>query len=91
MSNLPGGVHNCGEETIYQMISKIQPDPEKSILLECGSGAPVFGLQASIFFKETICLDLPDIMNTVYSIINAMSEEETKLIKTIHLLAGNQI
>ena len=89
MSNLPGGVHNCGEATVCHMVSKLQFDPEKSILLECGSGAPVFGLQASLFTKETICLDLPEVMNTVYSIIAAMSHEETLLMNTIHLVSGS--
>ena len=87
MSNLPGGVHNCGEKTLVELVKKLQLDPLESVLFECGSGAPLLGLQASLFTKQTICIDLDDVMKTVYSIIDTMTDK-TSLIKTIHLISG---
>lgn len=87
MSNLPGGVHNCGEKTLLAMVKKLELDPLKSVLLECGSGAPLLGLQASIFTKHTICLDLHEVMQTVYSIMENMSEDSS-FMQTIHMIAG---
>lgn len=87
MSNLPGGVHNCGEKTLIDMVKKLELNPSQSVLLECGSGAPILGLQASIFAKQTICIDIDDVMKTVYSIIETMTDDSS-FIKTIHLIAG---
>lgn len=89
MSNLPGGVHNCGEKTLLAMVKNLELDPLKSVLLECGSGAPLLGLQASVFTKRTICLDLFDVMQTVYSIIGNM--KNSSFMQTIHLIAGEII
>lgn len=88
LCDLPGGVHNCGVKTVMSMIDKLQLNPTKSILLECGSGAPILGLQASLFTKQTICLDLPTVMDIVFSTIHDMKKEEAALMKTIHLVAG---
>lgn len=88
MSNLPGGVHNCGEKTLIEMVKKLELDPSHSVLLECGSGAPILGLQASIFTKQTICIDLDDVMKTVYSILENMGEDSSSFMNTIHMIAG---
>lgn len=87
MSNLPGGVHNCGEKTVIEMVKKLSLNPSQSVLLECGSGAPILGLETSIFTKQTICIDIDDVMKTVYSIIETMNDKSS-FIKTIHLIAG---
>jgi len=88
MSNLPGGVHNCGTETMVQIVERLNLDPSSSVLLECGSGAPLLGLQSSIWTKQTICVDLPAVMNIVYSVISCMSPIDSMLIKTLHLVSG---
>lgn len=87
MSNLPGGVHNAGEETVYQMVNKLEFNPNTTVLLELGSGAPILGVQASVLTKRTICVDVPTVMETVFMIISLMKEEEKSLINTIHLVS----
>ncbi len=88
MSNIAGPVHNINNSTLFQVVKNLKLDPQRSILLECGSGAPIFGIGASFFTKETICLDLPSVMHEVYSIISWMSVKDAALATTIHLVAG---
>lgn len=89
MSNLPGGVHNCSVETIFKMVEKLKFNSKRTVLLELGSGAPIFGLGASIFTKRTLCVDLPDVMKTVHTIISCMKDEDSLFVKTIHLVSGH--
>lgn len=88
MSNLVGGVHNCNQETMLQMIKKLDLNSESSVLLELGSGAPLFGLQASIFTKVTICVDLPCVMKTIFLILSFLSAKDQAFARTIHYVPG---
>lgn len=88
MSNLIGGVHNCTEETMFQAISKLNFDPLTTVHLELGSGAPLFGLESSIFTKKTICLDLPAVMKTVFWILSFLSTDDKLFSQTIHMVSG---
>jgi len=88
MSNLIGGVHNSTTDTMLTLVNLLNFDPSKTVLLECGSGAPIFGLEASIFTKRTICLDLPSVMKTVYWILSFMSPDDKLFAQTINLISG---
>lgn len=87
MSNLPGGVHRGTDATMLQCVEKLNFDPETTVLLECGCGAPIFGYQASIFTKRTICIDLPSVMQTVYWILHLLPDDDRILAETVNLLA----
>lgn len=87
MSNLVGPVHSITEKTINQLVNKLNLSAEKSVLLECGCGAPFLGLQASIFVNATICLDLPCVMKTIYWILSFLKPDDRKFAQTIHFIA----
>ncbi len=86
MSNLIGPVHSITENTINKLVNKLDLS-DKSVLLECGSGAPFLGLQASIFVNATICLDLPCVMKTIFWILSFLKAEDRKFAQTIHYIA----
>lgn len=88
MSNIAGGVHSCSQETLFHFLKKMKLNPKTSVLLECGSGAPLFGLAASIFTKVTICIDLPSVMKTIFWILSFMSQEDSLFARTIHYIPG---
>lgn len=54
------------------MVNTLGLRHDESIWIDYGSGSPVFGLMVSIFTKYTICLDIPEVMSTVYAILNLM-------------------
>lgn len=88
MSNLVGGVHSCTTDTMLNLVNLLDFDPQKTVLLECGSGAPFLGLSASIFAKQTICLDLPAVLKTIFWILSFMSPEDKQFAETIHFVPG---
>jgi len=61
-----------------------------TIWADFGSGAPIFGLQASVFTKETICLDLPEVMDQVLRILQDSIPDDVAnqhLTSAIHLVS----
>lgn len=70
------------------MAKSLDFNPEKTVWLELGSGAMIFGLQASLFTKETICVDFPRVMYPIFENLALKTEEEQALLRTIHMIAG---
>lgn len=88
MKDLVGPVHSCTENSISEVITKLGLDPTKSVLFECGCGAPFLGLQASIFALATICLDLPCVMKAIHWILSFLKEKDSCFARTIHWISG---
>ncbi len=88
MSNIVGGVHNANDDSVLQLVSKLNFDPNETVLLECGCGAPLFAYQASIFTKQTICLDLPCVMKTVFYILSYLCPDDRKFAETLYYVSG---
>lgn len=88
MSNLVGGVHSCTTDTALTMVNLLKFNPKKTVLLECGCGAPFLGLSASIFARKTICIDVPSVMKTIFLILSFMSNEDKLFAQTIQWVPG---
>lgn len=88
LENIPGGVHNANEESVYTMAKSLDFNPDTTVWLELGAGAMIFGMQASVFTKETICIDFPDVMYTIFENLAIMTEEKQVFLRTIHMIAG---
>jgi hypothetical protein len=54
------------------MVNALGLSHDESIWIDYGSGSPAFGLMVSIFTKYSICLDVPEVMSAVYTILNLM-------------------
>jgi hypothetical protein len=88
LGDLPGGVHNCTPSTVLAMVRNLEMDPRTTIFGDFGCGAPIFGMQASIFSKEALCLDLVPVMNQILRIMNFMAWEND-IIQTLHLVGAD--
>jgi hypothetical protein len=85
-----GFVHCCTTTTTIQVARKLNLDPDESIVMDCGSGLPVLGIQLSALSKETICIDLKIVMTQIFRILETMIPTDHLLqdpISGIHLVS----
>jgi hypothetical protein len=71
------------------MVLALQLNHEDSVWIDYGSGSPSFGLMVSIFTKTAICLDVPDVMNDVFKILNELIPQRIAseyLMSSLHLV-----
>lgn len=63
---------------------------ETSVVIDFGSGSPIFGLQLKTMAKEVICVDLKIVMNQILAILElsiASHLRSQDLMSTIHLVS----
>ncbi len=91
MDNLPGFVHNATPATALAMAQKMTMNPSVSIWGDFGSGAPTFAIQGGVFAKQTLCVDLPSVINQVLAILQEMPPESKGLVDGMFIHAGSSI
>ncbi len=89
MKDIPGFVHNATASTALSMAQKMEMDPSKSIWGDFGCGAPIFAIQGGVFAKQTLCVDLPTVINQVLRIMQEIPEGSKGLVEGMSIHAGD--
>lgn len=86
---LPGFIHNATAATCMQVVNKLQMFPLTSIWADFGSGGLSFGIQGSIFNKQTWCLDLPSVTNIIAEHLSQTDIYDKRMVLPINYISGD--
>lgn len=84
-----GGTQSVTKGTALKVIEALKITPKKSVLLECGSGAPALALILSLWTKVTICVDRPMVMDEIFKRMALMSPELMIMPSTLHYVSAD--
>ena len=89
LDDIPGGTQNCTAGTAFLTVKALELNHLNSVVMECGSGAPLFALPLSFFTKRTICVDRPMVMDQVLRIISRLSGTDSELTATLQYVRAD--